>query len=51
MIFDVAGQEFGMYSESSEELLNPDDQRLYSLLEVVNRPLWEGCVHSQFFLR
>ena len=27
-----------MYSESSEELSNSDDQRFYSLLEVVNRP-------------
>ena len=38
MIFDVAGQEFGMYSESLEELPNPDDQRFYSLLEAVNKP-------------
>ena len=50
MIFDVAGQEFGTYSESSKELPNPDDQRFYSLLEAVNKPLWEGCVHSQLSL-
>ena len=39
-----------MYSKSSKELPNPDDQRFYSLLKVVNRPLWEGCVHSQLSL-
>ena len=50
MIFDVAGHEFGMYFEPLEELPNPDDQRFYSLLETVNRPLWEGYVHVQLSL-
>ena len=39
-----------MYSESSEQLPNPDNQRFYSLLEAVNMPSWEGCVHSQLSL-
>ena len=38
MIFDVAGQEFVMYSESSIKLPNPDGQRFYSLLEAMNKP-------------
>ena len=39
-----------MYSESSEELPNPNDKRFYSILEAVNKPLWEGCMHSQLSL-
>ena len=39
-----------MYSEPLEEVSNPDDERFYSLLEAVNRPLWEGWVHSQLSL-
>ena len=39
MIFDVASHEFRMYFELSEEIPNLDDERFYSLLEAVNRPL------------
>ena len=47
MIFVAASHEFGMYSKPSEEVPNPDDERFYSLLEVMNKPLWEECIHSQ----
>ena len=50
MIFHATGREFGMYSKPLEEVPNPNDERFYSLLEAVNRPLWEGCVHSQLSL-
>ena len=50
MIFDVAGHDFGIYSKPSEKVPNPNDERFYSLLEVVNRPLWEGWIHSQLSL-
>ena len=39
MIFDATDHDFGMYSEPSKEVPNPDDERFYNLLEVVNRPL------------
>ena len=39
MIFDTTGHEFGMYSEPSEEVPNPDDERFYSLLKAMNKPL------------
>ena len=50
MIFDVASHEFRMYFELSEEIPNLDDERFYSLLEAVNRPLWKGCMPFQMFL-
>ena len=50
IIFYDVGYEFGMYSKPLEEVPNSDAERFYSLLEVVNRPLWEGCVHSQLSL-
>ena len=50
MIFDAAGHEFEMYFKPSEEFPNSDDERFHSLLKVVNRPLWERCVHSQLSL-
>ena len=48
MIFDAIGHECGMYSEPLEKVPNPNAKRFYGLLEAVNRPLWEGCLHSQF---
>ena len=35
------GHEFGMYSELSEEVPNPSDERFYRLLKAVNRPFME----------
>ena len=46
MIFYAAGHEFGMYSELSKEAFNSVAEKFYSLLEAVNKPLWEGCVYS-----
>ena len=46
MIFYATSHEFGMSSQTLENVLNLDDERFYSLLEIVNKPLWEGCVHS-----
>ena len=39
-----------MYSRPSEAVPNMDNERFYSLLETVNRPLWERCVHFQLSL-
>ena len=39
MIFVAIDHEFGMYSEPSEEVPNPNDENFYSLLETVNMPL------------
>ena len=47
MIFYATVYEFGMYFKPSEEVPNLDAKRIYSLLEAVNRPLWERCVHSR----
>ena len=47
MIFYTIDHEFRMHSEPSEKVSNPDIERFYSLFEIVHRPLWEGCVHSQ----
>ena len=33
-----------------KEVPNPDNKRFYSLLEAVNKPLWEGYMHSQLSL-
>ena len=49
IIFYDAGHEFGMYSQPSEEVPNPDIERFYSLLKIVNKSLWEGYMHSQLF--
>ena len=50
MIFDAAVHDFGIYLEPFEEVPNPDDERLYSLLGAVDRPLQEGYVHFQLSL-
>ena len=50
MIFDAVGHEFRMYSEPLEKVPNLDDERFYSLLDAVNRPLQEGCMHAQLSL-
>ena len=39
-----------MYFEPLAEVPNPDAERFYSLLEAMNGPLWEGCVHLQLSL-
>ena len=47
IIFYAVGHEFGMYSKPSKEVPNLDDKKFYSLLELANRPLWEGmCIPS-----
>ena len=50
IIFVATSHEFEMYSKPWEKDPNLDADRVYSLLEVVIRHLWEGCVHMQLSL-
>ena len=44
MVMDVIGSNFDPhYGENEEGTPDPKTQRLYSMLQKANEPLWEGC--------
>ena len=51
MIYDVVGPEFRTFRDSeAEQEPNVQAARFYSLLKAANKPLWDGCVHSELSL-
>ena len=50
MVFDATRPKFGMCSQPSNEVPNPEARKFYSLLEAAKEPLWERYVHSELFL-